>query len=135
MITSGSATSVDVGELPFDMPKLKRHIRLSQDSDNSTQVHTSVSITTNEEGEGIHKFRIMAFLFYFSFDGYCVIGLPIGKQGLTLNLNDRKTSQPKKFSTLDFPAAPKARSLNLGFDEIKHCSDLIDTKISFDRQR
>lgn len=52
-----------------------------------------------------------------------------------MNLNDHKALQPRKFSTLDFPAAPRARSLNLGFDEVKHCSDLIDTKISFDTQR
>jgi SH2 domain-containing adapter protein B/D/E/F len=30
IITSGSATSVDLGELPFDMPKLRRRLRQNQ---------------------------------------------------------------------------------------------------------
>lgn len=62
MITSGSATSVDVGELPFDMPKLKRRIRLSQHSDNSNQEPTSLSITKNEEGKNMYSSRTMSVL-------------------------------------------------------------------------
>lgn len=41
--TSGSATSVDLGDLPFDMPKLRRRLRANQAEINNLMMHSTES--------------------------------------------------------------------------------------------
>jgi SH2 domain-containing adapter protein B/D/E/F len=48
-ITSGSATSVDLGELPFDMPKLRRRLRMNQ------QQSGTVPARSNTESSGLSQ--------------------------------------------------------------------------------
>lgn len=50
--TSGSATSVDLGDLPFDMPKLKRRLRAQPGHGSSTM--EAAATTSLDLPDNIH---------------------------------------------------------------------------------
>lgn len=54
--TSGSATSVDVRDLPFDMPKLRRRLRIQQSTNESVSQASSNQSVVEADREGKNIF-------------------------------------------------------------------------------
>lgn len=56
--TSGSATSVDLGDLPFDMPKLRRRLRQVQSGAGVTQTSESSCISQASSSQSVRNDKL-----------------------------------------------------------------------------
>lgn len=139
-ISQGSATSVDLGDLPFDMPKLNRRLRAQSGNDaipNTLDLnnisHASSSLSMRDENRlgmlnNYHQLMLtfmLNFLLKFCFDisVECIAGT--GRKNLSLQFN--------KASVLKNDGMPNDRGLHLNLFSAKNSLD-IDTSIPLDRQ-